>query len=668
MLYAFQHSGIILDEITHQPISNVELVLLNQSIKTDKKGRFDFQSNSSEVTLIKNGYQTTKIQLDENEFSIIHLTPIILVSDEIVVEESKVDKQLQFHPLKPLTLHKVHIDNSTNSTQIANKLQSVSIKSYGGPASVSTVSLHGGQGDRISIMFDGIQINSEQNGNADISQIPSALVEEIQFYPQGSSTRFGSSAITGVLNFAPPTDINKYSLSMGYFGLNQHTLLLSNTFSKLSINTAIGQHQYDGKYSYYEDGSYNQIPTEINKLHENIINNIYQQFYYLKMDYQFNSDFLTSASSMIVDNDRENSENIYLTQKTSAMKDQLKFNSFLIKWKSFEYSCTQKQNTIHFVSNFGYPTDATHNIETNTQQLKTSFEHQNISFHHNYIKSESSNAIDSSKTIASLLWEFDYSVHPFRTIISFRNDIEKNQVPVQVGEIIVEWNISKYFENLSLSISRNYKRPNFNDLYWIPFGNPNLKTEYSKNIYFRSKINLLHSCLNISLYHISYENLIRWNPKVGVMWSPENISSAKSYGYDINFDASKNPLFRFAVNISYNISKNYDNSLDLDHLGKPLMYTPKNIFSVQQSSHYKGFSVATYWKMTSERIRQYDLVDLKLPSYNTVDFSVSKIWNTKFFNYELQISIENIFDKQFQTVFGYPNPGRNITTKITIER
>ena len=37
--------------------------------------------------------------------------------------------------------------------------------------------------------------------------------------------------------------------------------------------------------------------------------------------------------------------------------------------------------------------------------------------------------------------------------------------------------------NSSFTFSKNYKKPNFNDLFWEPFGDPNLKTEFRKNLF-----------------------------------------------------------------------------------------------------------------------------------------------------------------------------------------
>lgn len=667
-IFANEFSGVILDEITHQPIIDVVVNSDTEVIYSNKHGRFEILTNSSEISLSKLGYKSESYKTNNTNFAIIYLTPIVLVSEEIVVTETKHNNQLDFHPLKPLTLHNVHINNSSTTTHIVGKLQGISIKSYGGPASVSTVSLHGGQGDRFSIMFDGVQINSEQNGNADISQIPSALIDEVHFYPQGSSARFGSSAITGVLNFAPPNEKLKYSYSTGTFGLKQHTLFIGKKFSNLTINASVGKYRFDGNYSYKEDGSYNQIPVFMDKIFTNIINKIDQQFYYLSINHKLQKGFSISTSVMAVDNNRINSENIYSSPDYSTMDDNFGFQSIKIERDSTKYSIIRKQNSLHFVSNHSFPVDATHKIETISQHLETTLGYNHFSIHHDNINSKSSNSIDTSKSVLAFLWEFDYTSHPFRIIFALRNDVEKNQNPVQVSELITEWNISKIIDKLSLSISRNYKRPNFNDLYWVPFGNLNLKTEFSRNIYLRSKFNLFHSNLNVSLYHISYENLIRWKPKNGGMWSPENISSALSYGYDINLDASQNPLFRFSVNFSHNVSKNYDKSLDSLHLGKPLMHTPKYIASFQHSSHYKGYSLSTNWKFTSERIRLYDLEDLMLPKYHTVDFSFGKSLYSKWFKFELQILLENVFNEQYQTVFGYPNPGRSISTKLTIEK
>ena len=132
-------------------------------------------------------------------------------------------------------------------------------------------------------MFDGIPINNEQNGGADISQIPIFLLGNLEYLSQGHSSRFPTSAMTGLLNFSPSKEGTKVSLSRGNFKEWSIGSLLSKSFKKTKFTLGFGRSNYDAKYSYRELGSYSDAYSDLGKVYSGLSNSILKDYVYLHL-------------------------------------------------------------------------------------------------------------------------------------------------------------------------------------------------------------------------------------------------------------------------------------------------------------------------------------------------------------------------------------------------
>ena len=131
----------------------------------------------------------------------------------------------------------------------------------------------------------------------------------------------------------------------------------------------------------------------------------------------------------------------------------------------------------------------------------------------------------------------------------------------------------------------------------------------------------------------------------------------------------------FSTGIEYGLNRftgntNYNTSIDHHHQGKPLLGTPNHSgsFTIQKTTNNSKIQINT--KIIGNRIYQYSNIptDDILPAYFTTNFSWNyKISTTQKFNSYILLKTENIFDTQYQSVFGFPIPGRSYTITITIK-
>ena len=609
------------------------------------------------LIITKNNYHSISLKRF-NTKEIIKLKPIIFLADEVKIIETAFKSELNI-PIRSLHINSTQIEGEISGQSLIESLPSVTLKSYGGRAGVSTVSIHGGQSQRFSVMFDGVPINNEQNGGADISQIPIFLLSNLEYLSQGHSSRLGTSSMTGVLNLSPSKEGTKVSLSRGNF--NEWSLggLFSKSLKKTNFTLGVGQSNYEAKYSYKEFGDYSLAYPDLGKIYSGLSNSILKDFVYSHYNYK-----TLTLTYFNVKNVRNLSTSIYSPPiEIKKMIDGLQTLSSSINFPNSKISLNRKKSTIKYLND-------NHSLITNN----FSFSHINGDFTYKFsginVFSESSRLPNMSKSYYSGSVHHNKSWDNIILSSSFKAEDEKNSRLAFSYDFIINNHISQNLTS-SITLTHNYKKPNFNDLFWEPFGDPNLETEYSDNFYLKNQLLSKFGELNIDVHYISFDNLISWQPMIGsnTYWIPENISSAKSYGMDISYKS--NPFIYTAILASYSLSitENYNRSLSYNHQGKSLMHSPNHSASFVIQSKINRSMLRLSAKFIGDRIQGYSWPsDNMLPSYFTTNITYRyKLSNTYQFEKYIHLKFENLFDVQYQSVYGYPVPGYSYSITITIK-
>jgi outer membrane cobalamin receptor len=109
----------------------------------------------------------------------------------------------------------------TSISEVIGREAGVSSRSTSGLGQFSTVSIRGSSPEQVVVYLDGVRINPASSGAADLSVIPTSLIDKIEVVRGGGTTEFGSSAMGGVVNIYTK-DVKgltgEASLSAGSFG------------------------------------------------------------------------------------------------------------------------------------------------------------------------------------------------------------------------------------------------------------------------------------------------------------------------------------------------------------------------------------------------------------------------------------------------------------------
>ena len=208
--------------------------------------------------------------------------------------------------------------------------------------------------------------------------------------------------------------------------------------------------------------------------------------------------------------------------------------------------------------------------------------------------------------------------------------------------------------------STNYRLPTFNDLYWEPGGNPELKPEFNSSGELGLDYQLKKFNIGAGWYFIKSEDLIQWRPLTQDFWSPVNINNATNHG--LEFMASFDHVMGKHL-IGLKASYDYTLASD-DDSDKQLIYVPKHRaggildYSWQNwSFNYNLQYVGKVFITTSntESLDDYLLSDISLARSICKGFI------------DLNFKVNNLFDVNYQSVAFRPMPGRNYVFQINFK-
>jgi iron complex outermembrane receptor protein len=251
--------------------------------------------------------------------------------------------------------------------------------------------------------------------------------------------------------------------------------------------------------------------------------------------------------------------------------------------------------------------------------------------------------------------------------------IDQNLTPITFS-IGFEHAIASYLQ-LKGVLSKNFRIPTFDDLYWKGWGNPNLKNEsgFNQDLGFRFSKGIENINFQYELTGFSnmVSNWILWEPSLtgSDIWTPENVSKVWARGIENDFDISvhmNSIVVKSSLSYSYTRSTKVKADIANDPaVNKQLIYVPKHKGLATINVIYKGFTLYYGQSYTGSRYTMKDNSKYIRP------YSLGNISLTKNFKYRQKllsasIQINNIGNTVYQVMEWYPMPLRNYQLNIKL--
>lgn len=216
------------------------------------------------------------------------------------------------------------------------------------------------------------------------------------------------------------------------------------------------------------------------------------------------------------------------------------------------------------------------------------------------------------------------------------------------------------FHTVKINASKNFRYPTFNDLYWQPGGNLDLKSEISHQAELTNEFRFGNFEISATPYYMDIQDLIQWVPTSVGYWSPQNVSRVKSYGLESQILYQQdvdNHYFKASVIYSYAISENQETGRQLTYVPRHkavgnLNYSYKN-FGMFLQGMFNGLTFTTTDESREEAINPYFVMNLG---------GFVKLIK----KYQFGFKIHNLTNQVYQSVSEYYLPKRNYSINLNL--
>ncbi len=584
-------------------------------------------------------------------------------------------------------MFKVSVDG--NLEQLLSRTLPISFKADAG--GLSTIRIRGTAPSHTSVNFGGIDINSLTLGQSNMSNVPVYLFDEVGVQFGSSSSVNGSGSIGGAV----------------HLGLKNNW---TNGFKAevRASNGSFGEQLYGTKL-FVGNGRFESVTRAY--------------YFYKTNDFKFNNPYYRDFENEIFEiEDVQHNAGI---KKMGALQEfNYKFteNEFLLlkAWlENDKYDVQQNMSTNLYQPDFRETyEDQNIRIWAEYRNQKNPFKYQLSSgfvSDNSVFNSNTSDSIQTKSFIGEAFIEHDYSskasykigakatriyprVYAYSEDIGFEDRMDvyasyyqrffqkltasvnlrqgfvsSYKVPFTpaFGMDFLALSKEKYVLSFNGNIAKSYRVPTFNDRFWIPGGNPDLKPEKGMNYELGSKLSYCDGKysgnLKINAFYMKVDDWILWK-NGGSFWYAENVQNVESKGLEIMTDLNyqmRGVETTTGFNYSYTSTQRVESLNNTNALGRQLEYVPIHSFNIFSTSTYKNFEFVFDESYTGKQYTDEEDTNI-LKAYFLLNFTTAYKLRINDDN-KIRISgmINNLFNAKYQSSWGYAMPGINYRLSLT---
>ena len=591
---------------------------------------------------------------------IIFAQQVPIVLDKVVVADYQL-KNFTNSKLKQVLNDSIIARNQASLTSLLN-FNSVIYFKENGLGMVASPSFRGSTAQQTAVIWNGININSQLNGQTDFNLISSNNFDNITIQSGGSSAIYGSSAIGGSIHLNNDLKFNQL--------FNNDLQIKFGSFNTLGVNykTAVANDKMSAQISVSRNSSRNDYPF----LKYPDLKNENGQFSNFSINagfaYKFNQRNILKFYSQFFDSERYLSPSIGAISKAKYQdfntRNLVEFSHLSNNWSqtvkfaflSERYKYYSNYSSINFDSSTAESLIAKYDVNYKLSK-KSEF---NAILDFTKTKGYGSSIGENSRNIGAATLLFKTFLSKFILLeSSIRKENTNNYDSPFLYAVGSKINFTKNY-NLKFNISKNFRIPSFNDLFWTGLGNKNLLPETSNSGEICQELVFNKLKLSATTYFSKTNNLIQWTP-VNNIWTPKNVANSRNYGVEVYAKINQNIREnKFSITSSYAYTRAIDESTNTN-----LIYVPKHKINSEFGYVYKKVSLHVQYLFNGSVFTSQDnslyLKEFRLTNC-MADYSFG---NKKTINLGFQIL--NIFNLYYQNVQGRPMPGRNFNININFK-
>jgi vitamin B12 transporter len=552
----------------------------------------------------------------------------------------------------------------------------LNVKAYGAGGTAS-VSLRGTSSSHFQVSWNGFPINSVTLGSADFSMIPAAGFDRISIVYGAPGALYGSGTFGGAINL--DSDLKPEKALSGSANVNWEslkTIIGSASFhvgnSKLAWKVNVWKTHSDNEFTYYDyirqserkqtDGDWNDagvIQHAVLKLSQS--STLEAGMWYQVKAYNIPS----RIGSTSYESQKDSTLKLFAAYKKTASHWGLQVKA---AYFNDEQSYTQKASAQSPVNSIESCINAMQFYEdANFRYQVRPYLSVDAGITGTYIFADVSSygKRKEEKGLAAFTGlKYDRNRLSLQTEI--RKEWNSNFNSGLLPSFGLAWKVFPDSWILRTNISKKFRKPTFNDLYWMPGGNPDLKPESGFSVEagslltIRKKENTKLST-ELSLYWSEIKDMIVWFPS-GAYWMAKNYNGVRTAGMDANllFDLQHKRLkyhSSLMVTLNHSVIKN-----DSGEAQEKMLYSPRVITSWENRFSRGIFDFTLWHHFTADRF--YGDNSLLAP-YQIFNIRAGVIIPVSKGKLGIHFTVNNLTNTTYELIRLYPMPGRNWSVKMS---
>ena len=600
------------------------------------------------------------------------------------------------------------------------------VKQYG-RATLSTVSFRGTGPSHTQVTWNGMRINNPMLGMTDFSMIPSYFIDDASLLHGTSSVNEAGGALGGVvkLSTAPAAADGfglQYIQGIGMYRTFDEFLRLTwgdehwQVSTRAVYQSSRNDYKYrnrDKKENIYDEemnivGSY--YPVERNKSGAFDDVHVLQEIYYNtgRGDrFGLNAWYINSNRELpLLTTDYADDTRFENRQREHTLRSVLSWDRLRRDWK-----VGAKAGYIHTWMAYDYRRDPGNGIMTSMTRSRSRIDTfygqvageyavgdewlftADIALHQHFVRSADKNIVlqQGDKAIVG----YDQGRVEIDAAVSAKwrpaerlglSAVLREQLYgtkwATVPALFADYLLSKRGNVVAkASVSRNFRFPTLNDLYFLPGGNPDLKNEtgvqYEAGLSFAVGRDAIYTLSgSASWYDQRIDDWILWLPTTKGFFSPVNIKEVHAYGVEVRADLSV--MLARGLKLDLDGTFSWSPSINVGEpmspadqsVGKQLPYEPE--FSGTATGRLAWRSWGLLWQFCyySERytMSSNDItLTGRLTPYVMNNLSLEKGFAFRRADLSLKATINNLFNEEYLSVLSRPMPRMNCEFFINVK-
>ncbi|HDZ45632.1 hypothetical protein LCGC14_0097470 [marine sediment metagenome] len=509
----------------------------------------------------------------------------------------------------------------------------VDVTSNGSFGKNSSVYLRGAPSDASVLMIDGIRLRSATSGGAAFQYLDPRMFDRAEIVRGPRGSLYGADAVGGVIQLFTPEGDEE--------GPQPRISVGGGSFNTQRLSAGVSGREGGTRYS-FAGSHFNTDGQPVSRGGED---KGYDNTSALaRIAHTFNSGTEVGLLALRArgNNEYDRGENDFV-QQVMGLYGELPVTD---RWQS-RLTLSEARDELDTIDNFGNSV-----IDTRTQTARWQ---NNVQFGaHELIagaeisedRVSSTNDFDATRRDNKAVFTqglLDFA--PFAIQASLRYDDNEAYGDEVTGSVGLGYQVDNV-HTLRASLGTAFKAPSFNDLYWPNSGNPDLNPESSETVEVGVRGQYNQWFWDLAAFQNDYDDLIAWAPTPSGLFAPQNVNNARirgaefSSGVELN-DWTLQAAFtyldpedrdtgnRLARRASQSVRLDADRELGDWSLGGSL---------VAQNHRYDNAA-------NTQRLSGYGLVNLR------AGWQFAPLWTAR-------VTLENAFDKEYETTRDYINAGR----------